>query len=163
MMAAGWLFADLLLVLFVIGWGTESSAAQTPSIPPTSPLPTPISSPSPSPSPTPTPTAPPGLAKEPVVLTLSVNLDGDRLADPSAVTRDIGTLVEALGRPGDQAGMVLVWGYSNDVDHGMKIAESVAQLLISGSEEVFENATTRNFWKGGQSGRVDLEVYLLAK
>lgn len=164
-MAAGWLFADLLLVLFLVGWGTDATvavSAPTPSVSIT-PRPTPSLSPSPSPSasPSPTPPPPPGLAKEPVTISLSVGLSGGSLTDPESVTQTIAAEIHSLKRPGSQAGMVLVWGHARDVNQGMRIADAVAQLLEPAASDTFAASTLRSFWKGGQAGRVDLEIYFL--
>lgn len=165
-MAAGWLFADLLLVLFLVGWGTEPTVPPPtpivlPSPSPTTPKPSPTSTPSPTPTPTPTETSAPGLAKTPVTLELRITLSGSQLADPSAVAASIATEVAALERDSEQAGMVLIWGYAHDVGLGMRLAASVGEILPVADAVTFGDSTIRSFWKGGNAGQIDLEIYFL--
>ncbi len=162
-MLAGWLFADLLLVLFLIGMGSVPSA---PTAVPT-PTPTPTPSASPTPTPTPTPEAPLGLDRTPVTLTIRVNAGAllnpaTRPAAATDIQRQIAEEAERAGFRDVTAGMVLIWGFSPDVNEGIRIAEMVGGELAGANPGIFQNATHRAFWKGGTTGQVDLEVYLLS-
>ena len=160
MMLAGWLFADLLLVLFVVGLASEPTVLE--------PEPTSVATPTPTPTPSPTPEAPLGLDRTPVTVTLQ--FDSNRLVNPATraeVTAELRQpIAEELAQPevGDaSAGMVLIWGYSRDVNEGIRIAEIIGPELAPARPEVFENTTYRAFWRGGPDGRVDLEIYLLSR
>lgn len=162
-MLAGWLFADLLLVLFLIGLGSVPSA---PTAEPT-PTPTPTASPTPTPTPTPTPEAPLGLERTPVTLTVRVNAwellnPATRPGAATEIQRQIAEEAQRAGFRDVTAGMVLIWGFAPDVNDGIQIAEVVGGELAGANPEVFQNATHRAFWKGGPTGKVDLEVYLLS-
>lgn len=161
-MLAGWLFADLFLVLFLIGLGS------VPSAPTVQPTPAPSPSPSPTPSPEPTPEAPVGLDRTPV--TLSIRVNSGQLLNPATrseaaaeIRRQIAEEARRAGFEDVTAGMVLIWGFSPDVNEGIRIAELVGTELSEAHPDVFQNSTHRAFWKGGTTaGQVDLEVYLLS-
>ena len=86
---AGWLFADLLLVLFLVGIGTQSTARPSPDpVPPPAcppPAPAPV-------CPSPPPTVP-TLAKEPVTISLELRYV-DFLASGEARRRAAEDLLE---------------------------------------------------------------------
>ena len=157
---AGWLFADLMLVLFVVGLGSQPTAYPAP-------LPTVAA---PSPTPTPTPTKPPALAKDSVIIQVSVDF-GDLLGTGSERERAIAELREQVvteldnrNLSNDRAGMVLVWTYHDDVDYSQRVSQAVAEQLSSFNRTFFDDSTMRPFWRGAraaQSSRVDLEIYVL--
>lgn len=148
---AGWLFADLLLVLFLVGMGTQTNNKPPP--PPPSP-----------------PPPPPSLAKEPVSILLDVRYQ-DILAGGEArrhaaaeVRRQVAAAVadrEKLG--GERAGMVLIWGYHEDVSTGLRISNAITEELAEADRTFFGDGTLRSFWGGGRQpkSRVMLEIYVL--
>lgn len=162
---AGWLFADMLLVLFLVGLGSQSTVfpatAEDSLTPSTSPSP-----PQPTPSITPTPMEPPGLNRDPVIISLDINtsalLDVGPMQEEAAEALRV-QVVQGLNDEGAAdatAGMVLIWGYASQPGRGMTIAEAVATQLPAASD-VFEVTPGRALWSGGAESRVDLEIYLL--
>lgn len=149
---AGWLFADILLVLFIVGLGVQPTAF--PEVAAASP------------TPTPTPTEPPGLSREPVVVTLNVStaaLLGSGAAREEAEVALSASIADGLreaGLEGAKAGMVLVWAHARDVNRGLSIAEAVVGQLPQAST-MFGETTSRSLWYGGTESRVDLEIYVL--
>lgn len=157
---AGWLFADLMLVLFVVGLGSQATAYPAP-------LPTPTASSTP--TPTPTPTRPPALSKKPVTVNVKVDF-ADLLGTGAARARAADKLKNDVSRglkkrhlASDRAGMVLVWAYHDDVDYGLRVSQAVASQLPKASKSFFGDTSIRTFWRGarGHSSRVDLEIYIL--
>jgi len=148
---AGWLFADLLLVLFLVGIGTQTNNK-------------------PPPLPPPPPPPPPSLAKEPVSITLDVRyhdiLAGGE-ARRQAVAEVRGQVAAAVADRqklgGERAGMVLIWGYHEDVGSGLRISAAVTEGLAEADRTFFGNSTLRSFWGGGRQpkSRVMLEIYVL--
>lgn len=141
---AGWLFADLMLVLFLIGLGAQPTAypAQaTATVPATKP------------KPTPTPTRPPALSKHPVKMEVRTSKD---------VSKQVRSGLKKHGLGGDHAGMVLVWGDHQVIKEGQRIARGVAKKLPKINRPFFGDATIRILWSGrGQSDLVTLEIYIL--
>lgn len=162
---AGWLFTDLLLALFIMGWGTAATVpAATPS-----PILSAGASPSPNPSSSPAPTTesprPVGLSTEPtrVLLTLTTDSSGQPTS-PETTRSALQTALETVPGGSTEAGMVLVWGYANEVNAGMTLAQAVAQELPTARPDIFGDATFRTLWKGSRSvGEVELEIYYLTR
>jgi len=156
---AGWLFADLMLVLFVVGVGSQPTA-----------YPAPLqTSATPSPTATPTPTRPPTLSKEPVTLRLKVDfggLMGSRDARKRAAADLKKKVTAELKRrklTANRAGMVLIFSSHQDSDVGVARSGRVADELPKVSGGFFGDAAMRPFWRGerGQSFNVELEIYLI--
>lgn len=162
----GWLFADLMIVLFIVALGTNDvSAGPSPAR-----SPTPTAKPS---KPTPTPTVipstpgPPGIATRPATYTIQVaaaRILGGTTADRSAELRLFRDKLRAIAQrslAGRQAGIVLVWAESPDVNRGMRLAALTGSQLKAAHPQVFRATVPRTLWKGGGSeGRVVLEIYL---
>lgn len=102
-------------------------------------------------------------------MTLTVRVTAGELLNPPTrpgaatdIQRQIAEEAERAGFRDVTAGMVLIWGFSPDVNEGIQIAEIVGGELAGANPEIFQNATHRAFWKAGKTGQVDLEVYLLS-
>ena len=100
---AGWLFADLLLVMFLVGVGAEITQ---------------VSRDEPKPEPTPEEVKPPSMDPNPE--TRSIRVDADALLDSGAasaraekkrIRKDIREVAGDL--KGQRAAMVLLWGHSD--------------------------------------------------
>lgn len=164
----GWLFADLMIVLFIVALGTNDvSAGPTPARTPTPAVKPP--KPTPTPTPTKTPSRPrlPGIATEPALFTVPIAADrvlgGSSAVRTAELTkfRDRVRVIAQQNLVGRRAGIVLVWGESPDVNRGMRLADLAGRQLTAAHPQVFRATVPRTLWKGGGSeGRVTLEIYL---
>jgi hypothetical protein len=169
MSMAGWLFADLALLLFLI---TVAVASDFPAAESTSAAEEATASPSPSSSPTPepSPTAEPGVEPEPRVFYVDTDAAGIVSGDEKAVD----ALVDELDEPfadlvdqGYKVGFALTFGGAADPGYGGDIAESANKALVRAFPELFGDAPTRHFWtssnaEGVDVGTLQIELYLLA-
>lgn len=154
---AGWVFADLLLVLFIVGLG--SAIAYTP------------------PEPEPREVKEKkekveriiGMQTDPVSITVGV--DGGALSGGAALTGAQGQAVCRAIRGeidpirGERAALVLVFGGAGDVVFGQNVARAAASQLDCADDRVFRgNVPTRAFWDGTLPlGQVRLEVFLFTQ
>ncbi|MFD5798169.1 hypothetical protein ACFWIO_32525 [Streptomyces diastatochromogenes] len=146
---AGWLFADLLLVLALVAMGDQGDplAAQAHA---------------PSASPSASASAGPGKPRHKgprAVLRKPVKIAVDAApGDKEAIVRGLREATERY--EGRQAAFVLTFGRHTDPGAGGDYAHDVNALLVKARPEMFRGATTRDFWKGGAStGHADLEIY----
>lgn len=158
---AGWLFADLMLVLFVVGLGTQPTSYLEPA--PTAQAAEPV------PSPLPQPEAPPTLAKEPISVDLSVDFAALRTAGASrdaavVMMRDqVLAVLQQHGLAEERAGMVLIFSTHENPGEGVARSEIIAESLRGASANHFGDTTMRAFWRGGEgaSSAVRLEIYVI--
>jgi hypothetical protein len=149
---AGWLFADMLLVLALVSMGDRGDplAAQAEARP---------SKPAvvkPSPEPSPTPTGPRSVARKPVKVRLTAAV-GD-------TARMVKQLRSATARyEGREAAFVLTFGQASEPSDGQAYARQVNKALRKARPDMFADATTRDFWNGGPSGSADLEIYFYTR
>ncbi|MGX1153462.1 hypothetical protein RKD39_001040 [Streptomyces albogriseolus] len=149
---AGWLFADMLLVLALVSMGDRGDplAARPETEPSKSAMATP------SPKPSKTPTGPRSVARKPVTVRLTAAV-GDS-------TRMFEQLRAATTRyEGRQAAFVLTFGQAPEPGDGQAYARDVNKALRKARPEMFTDATTRDFWNGGPSGSADLEIYFYTR
>uniref|UniRef100_UPI00215D7D4F hypothetical protein n=1 Tax=Streptomyces phytophilus TaxID=722715 RepID=UPI00215D7D4F len=152
---AGWLFADVLLVLALIAMGDQGdpAAARQPS---------PDASASPGtdgkdgkgkPEPSPSRSGPRAVEREPVKVAVE--------ADSSDRTRLVEQLRKVTAKhEGRQAAIVLTFGHHQDAGAGVAYARRVNSLLDDARPRMFRGATTRDFvLLQGAGGRADLEIY----
>jgi hypothetical protein len=146
---AGWLFADMLLVLALVSMGDRGDPQAARAAARTSPSP---GTPSPSPSPSQTPSGPRSVERRPVKLHVAA-ASGD-------TTRMVRQLRAATARyKGRSAAFVLTFGQAPDPGAGQVYAREVNGSLRRARPAMFSDATTRDFWNGGASGTADLEIY----
>ncbi|WP_371100475.1 hypothetical protein [Streptomyces sp. PU_AKi4] len=149
---AGWLFADMLLVLALVSMGDRGDplAAQADAKP---------SKPAavkPSPTPSPTPTGPRSVARKPVKVRLTAAV-GD-------TARMVKQLRAATTRyEGREAAFILTFGQASEPSDGQAYAREVNKALRKARPDMFTDATTRDFWNGGPSGSADLEIYFYTR
>jgi hypothetical protein len=149
---AGWVFADMLLVLFIVGLG--SAIAYTPPPPP-------------EPEPKVAPIV--GMKTDPV--SLVVDVDGPRLSGGSrlnpAEQREVCSAVKGRLAPvrGERAALVLVFGGASDVESGQNVARAIGRQLKCADRKVFKGTVpTRAFWDGSLPlGKARLEVFLFLR
>ncbi|GAA1238744.1 hypothetical protein GCM10009665_31320 [Kitasatospora nipponensis] len=171
---AGWLFADLLLMLVVVVLGGQSSArnpvadaSASPSAPATAPT-----SAAPSTA-APTASSPPGL--DPHSVSVSAPVDPDALINGSAAARaDLGAKVRELIRPylPRQAALVIVWGSAGgcrgcppDLGRSKQLADAVAPLVHDFAPDFFppyDPKIIRGYYDGeGGSDTVRFELFFI--
>ncbi|MDH6226798.1 hypothetical protein [Streptomyces sp. MJP52] len=155
---AGWLFADMLLVLALVSMGDRADplAAEAAAARP-SPSASASASASPSPSPSPTRTGPRSLELKPVKIRV-VAAAGKQ----AAMVRQIR---EATERHEDrEAALVLTFGEAPDTGQGQAYADEVNKALGKARPEMFGDAVRRPFWQGSRtSGSASLEIYFYTR
>ncbi|MFC9705861.1 hypothetical protein ACFTWD_34790 [Streptomyces sp. NPDC056943] len=146
---AGWLFADMLLVLALVAMGDQGDplAAEAATRPGAS------ASPKPGASKSPKPKGPRAVVRTPVKVSIDA-APGDRAAMRKQ-------LREVTARyAGRQAAFVLTFGQHSDPGPGQAYAGEVNRTLAQARPDMFRGATTRDFWQGGASGgHADIEIY----
>ncbi|MEU6232490.1 hypothetical protein [Kitasatospora sp. NPDC047058] len=163
MLLAGWLFADLLLVLLVVALSAlpapPPEASATPSASVTGPTAT-----SAAPSPTATRAAERGLVTQPCRFTVNVgyaSLGAGGGADQVASQLD--GLLRAAGVERRTAGFVLSFGHAPDVNAGQDAARKVNDIINGRLSTVFGKAPKKGYWTGDSaSDVVDVDVFFLA-
>lgn len=145
---AGWIFADMLLVLFILGLGTAIPVEPPKPVPELEPVRQIV-----------------GMKTEPVKYTIDVNAPGLLAGDPRAVARvrrDVDKATARLEQRGSRAALVLIFGGGATASLGQEVATKVYPQLTKASSQVFRRGTaSRNFWDGGLAyGQVRLEVFV---
>lgn len=159
----GWLFADLLLVLFI----TAFASTTTVSAPPKPPAPTPTPTPTPTHPATKPPTRQPVLILRPVVFIVSVpqpgivGSNGGSAADLSLAS-ELKGMLQHEGLTNSRAGLVEAFGWSpSSGGDGIQVA-SAANLAVAKNLPMFSTAYRQNFWTAGADGTVTLKVFFFA-
>lgn len=147
---AGWLFADMLLVLALVSMGDRGDplAAQAGA--------TPTKSAAPSPEPSRTPTGPRSVARKPVKIRLTA-----AVGDTARMVKQLRTATTRF--EGREAAFVLTFGQAPEPGDGQAYAREVNEALRKARPGMFTDATTRDFWYGGPSGSADLEIYFYTR
>ncbi|MFD0485492.1 hypothetical protein ACFQ46_23115 [Kineococcus sp. GCM10028916] len=171
---AGWVFADALLALTIIGLAaggavhagvgeaTAVAATVAPTATPTAvPTPVPTVTVTAAPLPVDVPTMPAGVAQAPVVL--DVNVGG---ADDEAIRASVAGAVGDLAAQGRRAAFVLTFGTAGTPGAGTALARRVNAQLDVAAPNVFTGSGKRDFWRAvnadaPQAGVVQLELYLI--
>lgn len=152
--AAGWLFADLLLVLFLVGIGSQMT--QLAEAPPVEPAPTPA----------PTPVKPLTMSQTPVEYVVRADLAALRSSDPAATAAEKTKLKAQISDAtsslaGRRAAMVLVWGDASEPATGIELATAAGEQLAPARADVFTGAAQKRvWWAQGEEGQVKLEIYM---
>ncbi|MGA5008529.1 hypothetical protein [Streptomyces koyangensis] len=145
---AGWLFADMLLVLALVALGDRGDPQAAKAVP----------SPGPSPSATatetgkPRPKGPRSVSREPVTLTVDADY-----GDPAGLEKKLRAATKRYA--GRQAAIVLTFGRHPDPGGGQAYARRVNSTLAKARPDMFEKTTRRDFWKGGAAGHASVEIY----
>ncbi|MFI9831304.1 hypothetical protein ACIHIX_26915 [Streptomyces sp. NPDC051913] len=171
---AGWLFADLFLVLFLVVLGMVASDGTGAAGAKKSPKPSSSPSPSASPSPSRTAKGPTGL--DPKGHTIAVSLSSGATGRASGKGNNLNAadrkkIVAALDKEmrasgdGRRIGMVITFGVAPQSMLGAAtdLAEDVNATLKSRRPQAFcgGNVGTRPFWSGGSADRVEIELYYI--
>ncbi len=148
---AGWIFADMLLVIMIIALGAQVTKAADPDEGKV-----------------------PKEPKGPVVMQEkaikhNVSFDADALLGGGAAAKREATKVRQQIRAktqnlkGKKAAMVMVWGRAPEVGRGTSIANTVAKQLKPSNPRVFSDVVPRPLWTGGSEGVAELEIYVLSR
>lgn len=145
---AGWVFADMLLVLFMVGLGSVI----------------PVDPPEPEPEPEPVVEIV-GMETQPIKFTIDIDANALRSGDKEAQAeaRDkIKASTRDLSNRGDRAAFVIIFGGADEVSKGQQVAMALAPELNRARPRVFPSGTaTRFFWESGLSyGTVRVEVFV---
>ncbi|MEU1176876.1 hypothetical protein ABZ464_04370 [Streptomyces sp. NPDC005820] len=152
---AGWLFADMLLVLALVSMGDRGDplAAQAATRPSPSAS---AADAEPSPEPSPTPQGPRSVERKPVKVHVTAAV-GD-------TARMVKQLRAATARyEGRAAAFVLTFGQAVEPSDGQAYAREINKSLRKARPDMFTDATTRDFWNGGSAGAADLEIYFYTR
>jgi len=175
---AGWLFADLMLVLAIIAFGTGKAQVIVPdALPPPSATTTTSTTTSTST----TTTLPTGVDREYVCV--RINTNATLLTGPPSDARDShvdelsNALSAALAEAGmgqRRAGIVLSFGRADRAARGREIAQAFNSLVLPNldsfsnqvDEVLYPEVATRGFWDGPPiagkpTGQVEVDVYPL--
>ena len=167
---AGWVFADALLALTIIGLAAggavhagvgEAKAVAATVAPTATPTPLPTITVTADPLPAAVPSMPAGVAQAPVVLDISV--DG---ANDDTIRASVAGAVGDLAAQGRKAAFVLTFGTAGSPGAGTALARRVNAQLDAAAPEVFAGSAKRDFWRAvnadaPQPGVVQLELYLI--
>lgn len=145
---AGWVFADLLIVLFIVGLGSSS--------PPEIPDPAVVEEEMPKIV---------GMRQDPEVLT--INYDAGTLIGSGSSSADEAKLVceriteAASPLRGQRAALALIFGGGQDIGVALESAVRIADQLPCADPALFTGTTARDFWDGAlPKGSARLEIFL---
>ncbi|MEZ0493727.1 hypothetical protein AB2L28_15925 [Kineococcus sp. TBRC 1896] len=166
---AGWVFADALLALTIIGLaagGAVHAGVEAPAAAAAVATAAPTATPAPTvtvtaPAPEPVPSMPAGVAQAPVVLEVLVDGSND-----DEVRASVAAAVGDLAAQGRRAAFVLTFGTAGDPAAGTALARRVNAQLDAAAPEVFAGSAKRDFWRAvnaqsPRAGVVQLELYLI--
>jgi hypothetical protein len=144
---AGWLFADLFLMLFVLGLASLRPERPTPQVTPT---------------PTPTPVTPHVLERTPVRLDVDVAPAAVREgpAGKRALVRALRDQLRHRHLTGRHAGFVLV--FASGPTSGIAQAQSTAKHvigLVRASDATFADVSGEGYWTGKGGDHFEFEVF----
>ncbi|MFE2301494.1 hypothetical protein ACFXAW_25300 [Streptomyces sp. NPDC059445] len=141
---AGWLFADMLLVLALVAMGDQGDPQAAEKRPASS---------APAAGKKARHTGPRAVVRTPVEVAVDA-----AAGDDDGIVRALRTATARYR--GRQAAFVLTFGRHTDPGAGGEYAHEVNSLLEKARPDMFRAATTRDFWKGGAStGHADIEIY----
>lgn len=172
-MLAGWLFADLFLVLFIVVFSSQPTVATPKPKAAASPAAHALSGrPSPAPRPKPSPPARLGLEPAPVNIDVPVSPAGiDNTATRSQATRRLLASLNAqlaarhLGTR--RAGFVLVFagsvtGASDPIDEAVHVGSMVIPILRKRDAAIFGTASGEGLW-GGSDDLFHFQIFFFAQ
>ncbi|MFJ5046995.1 hypothetical protein ACIQWZ_18995 [Streptomyces sp. NPDC098077] len=152
MYLAGWLFADMLLVLALVSMGDRGDPL---TVPATEAMPSPSAS-APAAGPKPKPTAPRSVERTPVKFGVTASA-GDTDAMVSQLEK------KTARYEGRTAAFVITFGNAPETGAGQDYAEEINKALKVAQPAMFRGATPRDFWSRGPAGSADLEIYFFTR
>lgn len=143
---AGWLFADMLLVLALVSMGDQGDPGKQPEPEKSEAVKEP-------PPKEPPPKKPLAVERKPV----KVSVDADA-SDKKGIVDRLHKVTEKY--EGRKAAIVLTFGRTQEARAGIAYAHRVNSLLDKARPGMFKDTTTRDFmYLGGRVGHADLEIY----
>jgi hypothetical protein len=170
-MLAGWLFADLFLVLFIVAFSSQPTVATAKPAAAASPSASASPGRTPRPSPAPTPSR---LGLEPVPVSIDVSVSPTAIDNPATRAQATGRLLASLNaqlaarhRSGQRAGFVLVFaggvaGASDPIDAAVHVAAMVIPILGKQDPAIFAAATGEGLW-GGSNDFFHFQIFFFAQ
>ncbi len=143
---AGWIFADLLLVLMVVGLGSAVTQVRT--------------------EPDPKPKEPEkvvlGMNQDPVFRSFRVNPAGLTSGDQAEIRRMQRMVARETRQLKDnRAAMVIVWAGGQEVGAAIPVAKAARDNLPQAQPGLFQGTVLRPFWDGDLAhGEIKLEIFL---
>jgi hypothetical protein len=175
-MLAGWLFADLFLVLFIVAFASQPTVPVTAGkskVPAPAHSATPVKatrSPAPVPSQSPTPV---GVEQNPQNIAVQVSpLDVDnpatRVAAIAKLLAGLDKQLASLHLTGGTAGFIVIFATSvtdnpDPVDEAIKVANSVLPVLKEQDTAVFGRASGEGFWGGSNGNYFHFQIFFFTK
>jgi len=175
---AGWLFADLLLVLSIVTLGAATVPDDVPMAelqavpvgvvqpapPSRSPFPGPSPRATPAPTSTPTPLRAKGIDRTPTKLRFAVTTGRLVARDARELRRVRRVLAAGTARlRGRRAALVLTFGCDPDSRIGSTMSATVNSQLRAVDADLFGDTVTRSFMDDSCSGTVRMEIYPFAR
>jgi hypothetical protein len=144
---AGWLFADLFLVLLLMSLAGLSTRARPHSSPSKGPVP--LASPSASPTPTPTPSHVQGLSRDHLDFAITLSPVNFRRGDTAQLVDEVNNQLAALEPSHRLVGFVIVFA-SDDINHTLRAEQTATQALqlLQSASPQFADATGLGYWNG---------------
>jgi hypothetical protein len=158
---AGWLFADLFLVLAVMGLANLPARPATPTAAPT---PTVTGSPA--------RTAPSGAGLEHRPVSLTIEIPPAAFRDPArreqatrALVTRMNQAIRLHGRQGRQVGFLLVLasGSTQAIDLAMKTADRIVAILRQRDPAIFGRSSGFGYWAGSRSDHLEFQLFFFAR
>jgi hypothetical protein len=171
-MLAGWLFADLFLVLFIVVFSSQPTVA-TPR-PKAFLSPSAHPSPAPSAKPSPKPGQPARLGLEPTPVNIDVAVSPADIDNPATRSHAAAQLLASLNgqlaaghHSGLRAGFVLVFagsvtGAGDPIDEAVQVASMVIPILQKHDATVFGTASGEGLW-GGANNLFHFQIFFFAR
>lgn len=163
---AGWLFADLLLVMFLVGVGTEMTRTSQSEADPQATINTlqgkldKANDKIEEQKTTLRKLSKKGMQEVPICVNVAVNPQELLAKDDDYDAALAKKLAKKLAKYEDElAGMVLIWGYAGDYARGQAIAEQVRAPLRTALPDTFKDSALRPLWRRGAAGKVQLEMF----
>jgi hypothetical protein len=163
-MLAGWLFADLFLVLFLV------ASFSQPAVP--APTPTRTPTPTPSASRSPVPHRPMGLEQIPASIKVDVSpADVDNPVTHAqavaALLSDLRAQLAAQHLLGEKSGFVVIFatsvaGASDPINEAVQVATSIIPILKTQDATTFGNTSGEGLW-GGQGDYFHFQIFFFTQ
>lgn len=166
---AGWLFADLFLVIAMI-FLSSTSLASSPLLPLSSSTSTPLSSQPELSTQLPNSTSTPSVGIDLTPLTFSVRVDPESFLANSPISFDrFKQQVDShlLGYSDRKAGLIITLGYHISIGKGRQLAIIANNLLVNNYPSIFNNTVNKAYWwdidETHPAGMISFEIYFFLK